>query len=97
MAINAQLLSEMEIPDDYIESLPKVGQTHVFTGFLYTSGAFPHFVSSRFGRMVEIALVTRSIRVLLLNSLILRNCSRPWTCQLIIKYSNLRTRSRPPL
>lgn len=24
MAINAQLLSEMEVPDDYIESLPKV-------------------------------------------------------------------------
>ena len=24
MAINAQILSEMEIPEDYIESLPKV-------------------------------------------------------------------------
>lgn len=27
MAINAQVLSEMSIPEDYIESLPKVGQT----------------------------------------------------------------------
>ena len=26
MAINAQIISEMEIPEDYIESLPKVSE-----------------------------------------------------------------------
>lgn len=28
MAINAQIISEMEIPEDYIESLPKVGKVN---------------------------------------------------------------------
>lgn len=28
MAINAQIISEMEIPEDYIESLPKVSETN---------------------------------------------------------------------
>jgi len=34
MAINAQVLSEMEIPESYIDSLPKVNQCHVFIQFL---------------------------------------------------------------
>lgn len=30
MAINAQILSDMEIPDNYIESLPKVNKNYEF-------------------------------------------------------------------
>lgn len=33
MAINAQVLTEMEIPDNYIESLPKVRQLKLTTFF----------------------------------------------------------------
>lgn len=29
MAINAQIITEMEIPEDYIESLPKVSKTDI--------------------------------------------------------------------
>lgn len=34
LAINAQVLSEMEIPEDYIESLPKVDPNYQL-GFLF--------------------------------------------------------------
>lgn len=64
MAINAQVLSEMEIPENYIETLPKVRRSLIKLLLqILVCDQFPHCFLWLFARMGGQALGTQSTGV----------------------------------
>lgn len=100
MATNAEVLLQMQIPDKYIDDLPKVniGPLPIFLDgadiYIYSDSLL--FVAG-LGRMGEQSLEIQSTRVLQMNTLIPTISFQTWTSIQSIKYWISRTKLRPLL